>query len=366
MNPEDQGIRKAAILVASLDRAATEAMLQVLGPEQARRVRQTVIGLGRIDPREQRKVIEEFFRTGPRPFGPPCKCPTDERPEEYPPGVELDAGTAPQEWSVARKLAVPPTPFPSSQSSRSLPAGGGRVWHPHIPPTTPRPFRFLQDAEGEKLARVLAGERPQTIALVLSHLPPEQAGGVLARLHPALQVDVIHRLIDLEETDPEILHEVERALESRLSQQVHMQRRRVAGLKAVTGILEASGDQLAEQILDGLAAHDGPLAESLRLPALSFDDLARLDDAGLAAVFQAAEPEMAMTALVGTPPELIERILRRFPAQEAKAVRSKLDHPGPIRLSDIEGARQQIADLGRRLARQGRIQLPDKIPLAAA
>ena len=350
MNPQDHGIRRVAILVASLDQAAADAMLERLGPDQARRVRQTIVDLGQIDSREQRRVIEDFFRAGPG------------LPEDYPPGVELDATTfggaparagprpkvGPEAWSdgsLARKLAMPQPRPASGQPSPSLPAN-------------PRPFRFLHEAEAEKLARVLAGERPQTIALVLSHLPPEQAGGVLARLQPALQCDVVRRLVDLEETEPEILREVERALQSRLSQQVQMQRRRVAGLQAVSGILEASGDLVAEQILDNLAVHDQPLAEKLSLPALSFEDLAHLSDAALAAVFQAAEPALAMTALVGAPPELIDRILRRFAAPEAKTVRHKLDHPGPIRLSDVEGARQQVADLARRLARQGRIQLP--------
>jgi flagellar motor switch protein FliG len=213
---------------------------------------------------------------------------------------------------------------------------------------------------------VLTAERPQTIALVLSHLPPEQAGGVLVRLQPAQQVDVIHRLIDLEETDPEILAEVERALQSRLSQQVHMQRRRVAGLNAVTGILDASGGQVAQQLLGSLAAHDRPLADRLSPPELRFDDLILLDDAALKAVFRAAEPELVMTSLVGAPPELINRILRQFAASEAKTVRHKLDHPGPIRLSDVEGARRQVTDLARRLARQGQIQLSFEVPLAAA
>jgi flagellar motor switch protein FliG len=59
--------------------------------------------------------------------------------------------------------------------------------------------------------------------------------------------------------------------------------------------------------------------------------------------------------------------LRRFTAPEAKTIRHKLDHPGPIRLSDVEGARQQITDLARRLASQGRSQLPNnKMSLAAA
>ena len=345
MKLSDQGIRKAAILAASLDRATADALLEQLAPDEARRVRQAMVDLDRIDPREQRRVIEEFFRCGP-PL-----------PEKHARAVELEDRLAqntpmsdeqPGDCPDSRKVK---TGLPPAESLRTDKA---------------RPFRFLREAEGDKLARVLRGERPQTIALVLSHLPAEQAGGVLGRLQADLQVEVIQRLVELEEADPEILCEVEQALESRLSQQVRMQRRRVAGLKAVTGILEASCDQVAEQILGNLAAHDQPLAEKLRRPAFRFDDLARLDDAALLAVFRAAEPEVAMTALVGAPPELIDRILRQFAVPEAETVRHKLDHPGPLRLSDVETARQQIADLARRLAGQRKIELPNPTQLAAA
>ena len=159
----------------------------------------------------------------------------------------------------------------------------------------------LREAEDEKLARLLAGERPQTIALVLSHLSARQAGGVLARLQPNLQTEVVRRLVDLEETDPAILQEVEQALESRLSQQVPMQRRRVAGLQAMGGILQASESDVRLQILDNLAAHDRALAERLGPPPMEFDDLADLDDATLAEVFRAAEPQWIMPALLGAP-----------------------------------------------------------------
>ena len=140
------------------------------------------------------------------------------------------------------------------------------------------PFRFLQETEAEKLVRVLNSERPQTIALVLSHLSPVRAGAVLARLPENVQVDVIHRLVDLEETDPEILREVEEALRSRLSQQVEMQRRRVAGLQAVAGILQATDGRVGMQILDNLASRDLALAEKLGPRSMTFDDLADLDE----------------------------------------------------------------------------------------
>jgi flagellar motor switch protein FliG len=322
------GIRKAAILVAALDRSAADRVLDRMDPAQAHEVRRmTMELLDRINPGEQQQVVDEFLRVRPMV------------PEKQPPGIELDG-------RLAREFLLHPVEEPTDQAPPPSAPGGP-------------PFRFLHEAEGERLATLLAGERPQTIALVLSHLPPEQAGSVLVRLAGPLQVDVVRRLVDLEETGPEILQEVERALESRFSEQVLMQRRRVAGLSAMAGILEASAGPVGARILANLASRDRRLAERLSPVRLAFDDLARLDDATLAAVFRAAETKLAVLALVGAPPGLIDRVLARLPAAQGDTIRDGLARPGPVRLSDVEEAQRRIAELAQRLAMEGRIEVPE-------
>jgi flagellar motor switch protein FliG len=329
-NPQHEGLRKAAVLVSSLEAADADALLEQMGETQAAHVRQLMVDLGDIDPREQQQVLEEFFRIGPM------------LPKSEPAGIELDG-------RLARKLGLPQ--------------------HPSLPddeePDDGPPFQFLEEAEADKLARVLAGERPQTAALVLSHLSAMQAGAVLTRLPPQQQAEVIHRLVDLEETDTEVLREVERALQARLSQQVPMQRRRVAGLAAIDGILKAAGSHVAVQILDNLAHYDRALAERFGPPPLKFDRLEDLDDDALAAVLQAAEPGLVQLALIGAPPALIDRFVAGISPIEADRVRYELDHPGPVRLSDVESARQQLADLARRLSTAGCIRLPQHFALEA-
>jgi len=315
-NLTDAGIRKAAILVACLDRAAADAVLEQLAPEQARCVRQAVVVLDEIPENEQRLVVDEFFRLGPR-----------NSPRQSA-GVELGG-------RLARQVGLKHSASGTSQSA----AGGS--------PSTP--FVHLREAEDEKLARLLADERPQTIALVLSHLSARQAGGVLARLQANLQTEVVRRLVDLEETDPAILQEVEQSLENRLSQQVRMQRRRVAGLEAVGGILEASESEVRLQILDNLAARDRTLADRLIPSPMKFDDLSDLDDATLAKIFRAAQPQWIMPALLGAMPEITQRVLRLLPRAQAESLRRKLTEPGPIRLSDMETARQRIAEIAVRI-----------------
>jgi flagellar motor switch protein FliG len=316
MKLSHEGLRKAAILVASLDTAAADAVLDQLSPEQASQVREIVIEMDDIDQSEQRRVIDEFFQVGPKV------------PARAAAGVELEGRLA---WLHSQDEA-------DERHETAHPAAAAG-----------RPFRFLQETEAEKLARVLNGERPQTIALVLSHLAPGRAGAVLAKLPESVQVEVIHRLVDLEETDPEILRAVEEALQSRLSQQVEMQRRRVAGLQAVAGILHATDGRTGIKILDNLASRDRQLAEKLGPRSLPFEDLADLDASVISAIVDEAGPKLLLPALIGAAPELVTRILAVMPPSVAQTIQARLDHPGPIRLSDVEEARRQVARIASRM-----------------
>jgi flagellar motor switch protein FliG len=324
MNSKNNGLRKAAILVASLDGETADLLLQRLEPEQVEQVRRMVADLGPIDPATRRRIVDEFFRTGAGS------------------GDRRDTGTQ-IKGDLASKLAA--------AAERSADSGSGVS-------SSTRPFGFMLEARSEKLATLLASERPQTIALVISHLPPDQAGSVLVHFPPALQTEVVHRLVDLEETDPEVLAEVEEALSSRFCEQIRMHRRRVAGLPAVAGIISASDTRVGAEILENLAAHNSPVARKLRPAELSFDNLLLLDDLSLGTVLQASDPEVAILALVGAPPRLIERILSKLPDAEARIVRHRLDHLGPTRLSDVEEARRRIAEVARELVAKGEVDVP--------
>lgn len=325
MKPPRDGIRKAALLVAALDPQTADLVLRRMAPEQAESVRSAAAELIEIDAAEQRRIIDEFFRIGPMV------------PGKEPAGIDLDGRRAGKHGPRAH-LAVPDAP--------AALAGEGP------------PFGFLREAEAERLARVLAAERPQTVALVLSHMTAAQAGGVLARLAPPLQVEVVRRLVDLEETSPEILREVERGLQSKLSGQVFAERRRVAGPAAVAGILEAAGPTLGGEILDNLAAHDRALADRLGPARIEFHELADLDHVSLRAVFSTADFELVALALTGEAPELVDRVLGLLPAAAAQSLRARLDNPRPMRLRDTEEARRRIAAHAQRLVAEGRIPRP--------
>jgi flagellar motor switch protein FliG len=348
-----RGIRKAAILVASLDQAASDLLLDQLPPSCADRVRQAVLDMDEIDPDEQRRVIEEFQRRGTL------------MPVRAPSGIDLDGSAA---SLTVETLAANPEPIATNCSADTLrlhtvAETGATASDPCAAKPTEEPlsFDFLREAGEANLAQLLRGERPQAIALVLSHLPPERAGLVLAHFSSAEQVEVVRRLVDLEHADPRTLGELEQTIRARLSRQfVHQQTHR-CGSDAVVRILAACSREVAGDILDNLAEHDEQLAGQLGRPSLAFDNFDQLDDAALLEVVRTADPAVVHAALLGAPPSLVERILRRMSPQAAKRLRRTLDCPGPFSLRDVDEARRQMAALAGRLARAR----PSKTALAA-
>jgi len=99
---------------------------------------------------------------------------------------------------------------------------------------------------------------------------------------------------------------------------------------------------------------------------LAFEDFVLLDDVALRTVFAAADTEVALLALTGAEPRLIARILRKLPSREAAVLRHRLEHPGPLRLRDVEQARFALAAVASRLAHEGTIELPASLRFAAA
>jgi flagellar motor switch protein FliG len=341
----EAGIRKAAILVASLDQAAADALLDCLSPEQSAQVRQAVMTLDEIGPEELDQVIGEFRRIGPL------------IPGESPAGIELDGLTPPK--IACENASIGET----SQSSDSLDFDAEKSLDgfDEVGESDAEPFGFLHCAEDEDLARLLGSERPQTAALVLSRLPSDRAGRILECFAPAMQVEVVRRLTDLENADPEVLREVEKSLETRLSRYFAAKNERSAGPEAVAEILGACDPKSRRRILDNIASSDTPLAERFGRRPIRFEDLARLDDATLAAILQAAEPEVVQAAMLGTPPALFKRFLRCVDPEESRRLRRCLSHPDPIRLSDVEDSMRQLAALAERMS----CIIPERSAIAA-
>jgi len=316
MNPSARNVRKAAILLASLDAEHAEELLRQMSPAQAYVVRQAISELGVMHPEEQGGVIEEFFRVGPL------------LPEVDHAGLELSS------LSLGG----------SSQEEAAAPA-----------PRTGGAARFLHEAPTDKLVSFLEREHPQTIAVVISQLAADRAAEILAHLAGPLQIDVARRLVHLEQTDPEVIREVEQGLEAWLAAQVSGGPRPAAGVAALASILEAAPPQARHQILANLARYDRKLAQRVeppKAPALSFVDLECMDSPSLAIVLHHADRDLLALALQGAGPLFAERAIELL-GEGGTMVRKAMARLASPPMSDIEQAQRQLAELARQLEERG-------------
>lgn len=225
-------LRPAAILITCLDRETADRLLAQLTPDQAERVRQAAGHLGSVSAAERERVLRAFLEV-------PAVSPVVSAD-----GIEVDA-------SLAAKIADGTDP----------PAEPDRVREP-----VPLRFAFLQDAGAEMLAQRFAQEHPQTVSLVLAHLPPPRAADVLARLPGAIQAEVLRRLARLEAADEEVVGEVERQLQQTWQPPAEPPWRRPAGLAALEAILAASAPEERPRWLQSLADADPSLPMQLGYP----------------------------------------------------------------------------------------------------
>ncbi|HEX4130146.1 MAG TPA: FliG C-terminal domain-containing protein [Pirellulales bacterium] len=232
--------------------------------------------------------------------------------------------------------------------------------------TPSEPFRFLRQSGRQNLLALLDGEHPQAIALVLAHLPPEQASEVLAALPATVQGEIVERLVDLNDTAPEILKEVEQGLQSRIVELLSTQRRRAVGLASATSILQSLDAPRRNAILSTVARQDAALAGRLGLERPEFTDLNKLTDDALAEVLALASPEVVRLATASASPPLAARILASLPADQAATLRQEVVRLGPTRLSDVERAQDELAQLAARLGSEGRVVLPTRRTTATA
>ncbi len=220
-----------------------------------------------------------------------------------------------------------------------------------------KPFSFLQRAESENLLTFIQEEHAQTIALILSHLPSSLAAEVLAGLPSNKQLEVIRRVANMEQTSPEVIHDVEKSLESRMSSAFNQQLEKAGGVQAVAQILNVTDRMTNKGILENLQEDDPELVEQIKRLMFTFDDLSKLDDKSIRALLKEVENSQWAMALKGASEELKQKIMGNLSQRAAATLQEDMEYLGPVRVSDVEAMQQVIVDTVRRLEDSGEITI---------
>ncbi|MGH7214591.1 MAG: flagellar motor switch protein FliG [Tepidisphaeraceae bacterium] len=316
------GVRKAAILLLSLEQDQAAEVLKRLGPEAVEEVSREIASLGEISLSTRKGVFGEFYNLA--------------LANSY-----LSEGGLEHAKALLRKS------LSSEEAEKAIKQVTQQV------ATTP--FSFLQKAESENLLTFIQDEHPQTIALILAHLPPTKASEILVGLPSQKQIEVVKRIANMEQTNPEVIKEVERGLEHRLSDIVSQTFEKAGGVETVAEMLNLADRSTEKGIMEGLEAEDPDLVEQIRRLMFVFEDILLVNDKGIQAVLKEVDNEELALALKTASEDLKNKIFKNMSERAAQLINEDMNYMGPVRVSDVEQAQQKIVDIVRRLEDAGEI-----------
>ncbi|NLU51845.1 MAG: flagellar motor switch protein FliG [Clostridiaceae bacterium] len=218
-----------------------------------------------------------------------------------------------------------------------------------------RPFDFVRKADPSQILNFIQSEHPQTIALILSYLKPQQAAAVLSALPQEKQADVAKRIATMDRTSPDIIKDVERVLEKKISSLVTEDFTAVGGIQAIVDVLNSVDRGTEKFIMDTLEIEDTDLAEEIRKRMFVFEDILQLDNRSIQRFLREVDNSQLALALKGATEEVQNVIYNNMSKRLAEMIKEDLAYMGPVRLKDVEEAQQKIVNVIRKLEDAGEI-----------
>ncbi len=319
---ELSGVEKAAVLMLALDRDTAATIYKELDPEMVEEVTRELAVIGVVPGRVSDAIVEEYYTLAMA-----------------------------QSWVSEGGLE-----YAKSLVRESMdPSEAERIIMQVSQVVQKTPFAFLQKAESDNLLTFIQDEHPQTIALILSHLGYNKSAEILVGLPSQKQVEVVKRVANMEQTNPEVIREVESGLEARLSNILTQRFEKTGGVDTVAEMLNLVDRSTEKSILEGLESEDPDLVESIRRLMFVFEDVLLVNDKGIQTVLKEVDNDELALALKTASEELRDKIFKNMSERASQLISEDMEYMGPVRVSDVENAQQHIVDVVRRLEEAGEI-----------
>ena len=212
-----------------------------------------------------------------------------------------------------------------------------------------RPFEFVRKTDASQLLNFIQDEHPQTIALILSYLSSGQAASIISALTPDKQTDVAKRIAQMDRTSPDVIKEVEKVLEQKLSSLVNQDYTIVGGVDSIVDILNTVDRGTEKHIMESLEIEDPELADEIRKKMFVFEDILSLDDRSVQRVLREVDNNELAVALKGSNEDVQNLIFSNLSKRLATMIKEDMDFMGPVRMKDVEEAQQKIVNIIRKL-----------------
>ncbi|HEX5472800.1 MAG TPA: flagellar motor switch protein FliG [Lacipirellulaceae bacterium] len=315
-------IHHAAVLLMTLPEDEASSLLSKLDPKMAENVSLEIARTRAISAEEQQQVIKQFTEANPSLGGRGG-------------GLELAKTLLQKALGTNAAAAL----LNIRQSIEAT------------------PFGFLRNVDSQNLLTYIMDEHPQTIALIMSHLPPSFGAEILAGLPESRRLPVIRRIATMGRTNPDIIREVEKGLERRMSSVMSQSFENAGGVGAVAEMLNVSDRATERTLLESLSQEDPELVEEIRRLMFVFEDIGRFSDKDIQTVLKNVETSQWAMALKGASDSLKEKVLKNMSERAAETLREEMEYLGPAKRSIVEAKQQEIVDVVRMLEDKGEIDL---------
>jgi flagellar motor switch protein FliG len=315
-------IHSAAVLLMTLPEESAGDLMSKLDPKQVEQVSIEIARTRNVAAEEQERVIKEFSEANPSMGGRGG-------------GLELAKSLIQRALGTGAAASL-------SNIRQSIEAV---------------PFGFLRNVDSQNLLTYIIDEHPQTIALIMSHLPASFSAEILAGLPDARRISVVRRIATMGRTNPDIIREVEKGLERRMSSVMSQSFENAGGVAAVAEMLNVSDRATERALMESLGVEDAELVEEIRRLMFVFEDVSRFADKDIQTVLKNVETSQWAMALKGASDNLKEKILKNMSERAAETLREEMEYLGPAKRSVVEAKQQEIVDVIRKLEDSGEIDL---------
>ena len=218
-----------------------------------------------------------------------------------------------------------------------------------------KPFEFVRKTDASQLLNFIQDEHPPTIALILSYLSAGQSAMIISALPPEKQADVAKRIAVMDRTSPDVIKEVEKVLESKLSNLVNQDYTIIGGVDAVVEILNTVDRGTEKHIMETLEIEEPELADEIRKKMFVFEDILLLDDRAIQQVLRNVDNNDLAIALKNANEQVQTAIFDNMSKRLAVMIKEDMEFMGPVRMKDVEEAQQKIVNIIRKLEDSGEI-----------
>ncbi len=328
MQPEKMtGLQKAAVVLLSLGEQFTADIFKKLDPDEIKKIGIAMSNIEGVDPAAMDTLLKEFLEKLRSDMGP------------------MIGGDSATRRALTMALG--------EEGAKQLLAEIDRA-------KEPIPFERVKFVDSKTLAGFIKSEHPQTIAVILAHLPKGKASEVLREFPENLQYEVVLRLSNLDMIPPGIIEEIDTVLQREILSTEGMEARQLGGVEAVAELLNNVDKSTEEHIFGRLEEEDPELAEQIRQLMFVFEDLISVDDRGIRTLLKEVRNEDLTVALKTATEQLKNKILTNVSERAAAMIQEDLEVMGPVRLSEVEQAQQKIIQIARRLEKEGKIVIGGK------